>query len=55
MNRKTKAWMQLIIGIVLLLVMLGIPEFAAFAFIVMIVIYIGKKLWHVPIWTIKRK
>lgn len=55
MNRQKKLWIQLIAGIILLLFMLWIPEFAALAFAGMVVLYIGKKLWHVPVGTIRKK
>ncbi len=55
MNRQKKLWIQLIAGIILLLFMLWIPEFAALAFVGIVVLYIGKKLWHVPVGTIRKK
>lgn len=55
MNKRTKLWIQLITGIILLLFMFWIPEFAALVFAGLAVWYIGKKLWNVPVGTIKRK
>nr|WP_305136659.1 hypothetical protein [uncultured Schaedlerella sp.] len=55
MKERRKAWTLLITGIILLLLMFTAPEFAALVFIGLAVFYIGKKLWHVPIGTIKRK
>ena len=55
MKERRKAWIQLITGIILLLCMFCTPEFAVLVFIGLVVFYIGKRLWHVPIGTIKRK
>ncbi len=54
-DRRKKAWIQLAGGIILLLLMFSIPEFAVLVFIGLVVLYVGKKLWHVPIGTIRRK
>lgn len=54
-DKRRKAWIQLITGIILLLLMFTTPEFAALVFIGLVVFYIGKRLWNVPIGTIKRK
>ena len=55
MKKRRKAWIQLIAGIILLLCMFCTPEFAVLVFIGLVVFYIGKRLGHVPIGTIKRK
>lgn len=55
MKTRRKAWIQLIVGIVLLLLMFCTPEFAALVFIGVVIVFIGGKLWHVPVGTIKRK
>nr|WP_302136799.1 hypothetical protein [uncultured Schaedlerella sp.] len=55
MKERRKAWIQLITGIIILLCMFCTPEFAVLVFIGLVVFYIGKRLWHVPIGTIKRK
>lgn len=55
MKVRRKAWIQLFIGIVLLLLMFCTPEFAALVFIGLVIAFIGGKLWHVPVGTIKRK
>ncbi len=55
MKERRKAWIQLITGIILLLCMFCIPEFVVLIFIGLVVFYAGKRLWHVPIGTIKRK
>lgn len=55
MKERRKAWIQLITGIILLLCMFWTPEFAVLVFIGLVVFYIGKRLWHVPIGTIRRK
>lgn len=55
MKTRRKAWIQLIVGIVLLLCMFCTPEFAALVFIGLVIVVIGEKLWHVPVGTIKRK
>lgn len=55
MNKRTKLWIQLITGIILLLFMFWIPEFAALVFVGLVVWCIGKKLWNVPVGTIRRK
>lgn len=55
MNKRTKLWIQLITGIILLFFMFWIPEFAPLVFIGLVVLYVGKKLWNVPVGMIKRK
>lgn len=55
MDRRKKLWIKLIAGIFLLLFMLWIPEFAVLAFVGMLILYIGKKLWYIPIGTVRRK
>ena len=55
MKERRKAWIQLITGIIILLCMFCTPEFAVRVFIGLVFFYIGKRLWHVPIGTIKRK
>ncbi len=55
MNKRTKLRIQLITGIILLFFMFWIPEFAPLVFIGLVVLYVGKKLWNVPVGTIKRR
>lgn len=55
MDKRKRIWIQLITGILLLLFMLWIPEAAALVFVGLVVLYIGKKLWHVPVGTLHKK
>lgn len=54
MNKRIKLWIELVTGIILMLFLFWIPEFAALAFIGLAVLYVGKKLWNVPVGTIKK-
>lgn len=55
MSRRTKLWIQLIVGILILAAIFWIPEIAVILAVVMAIFYIFKKLWNVPIMRIKRK
>lgn len=55
MKARRKAWIQLIVGIVLLLCMFCTPEFAAIVFIGLLIVFIGGKLWNAPVGTIRKK
>lgn len=55
MSKRTKLWIQLITGIILMLFILWLPEIAALALIGMIVLYTGKKLWNVPVGTMRQR
>ena len=55
MKTRRKAWIQLIVGIVLLLCMFCTPEFAVLVFIGLLIVFIGGKLWNAPVGKIKRK
>lgn len=54
---KEYMWLaiQLIAWLTVLLLIIYIPENLVIIFIGLIVFHVGKKLWHVPIGTIKRK
>ncbi len=54
---KEYIWLeiQLIAWLTVLLFIIYIPEISVIIFIGLVVFYVGKKLWHVPIGTIKRK
>lgn len=55
MSRRTKLWIQLIVGILILAAIFWIPEIAVILAAVMVIFYILKKMWNVPIMRIKRK
>ena len=54
MSRRTKLWIQLIVGILILAAIFWIPEIAVILAVVMAIFYIIKKLWNVPIAKIKK-
>lgn len=54
MSRRTKLWIQLIVGILILAAIFWIPEIAVILAVVMAIFYIFKKLWNVPIAKIKK-
>ena len=54
MSRRTKLWIQLIVGILILAAIFWIPEIAVILAVILAIIYIFKKLWNVPIAKIKK-